>query len=225
MDLKEILSKLERSGVEKNRQGMARFGINIEKAFGVTIPLLRGLAKEAGKDRKLAHQLWDSGYHEARILASMIDEPDLVTEQQMEEWVVKFNSWDVCDQVILNLFEKTKYAYKKAAEWHKREEEYVKRAGYVLMARLAVSDKKADDEKFIKFFPLIRRGVTDERNFVKKAVNWAIRQIGKRNRALNKRAVAFCRELGEIDSRSAKWIVADALRELTDEKTVGRLKR
>jgi len=225
LDLNEVLARLEKSGSEKDRQGMARFGINAEKAFGVRIPVMRALAKEIGKDRALADRLWRSGYHEARILAGMVDDPKSVTERQMEEWVVEFNSWDLCDQVILNLFEKTPFAYKKAVEWHKRDEEFVKRAGYVLMARLAVCDKKADDAVFIRFFPFIKKGVTDERNFVKKAVNWAIRQIGKRNRALNKRTVAFCRELREIDSPSARWIVADAMRELTDEKTIGRLKK
>jgi 3-methyladenine DNA glycosylase AlkD len=155
----------------------------------------------------------------------MVDVPGEVTEEQMDEWVQEFNSWDLCDQVIMNLFEKTVYANKKAREWHNREEEFVRRAGYVMMARLAVSDKKAGDDFFIKYFPLIKKGATDNRNFVKKAVNWAIRQIGKRNLGLNKKAIALCREIEAVDAPSARWIAKDAIRELDSKEVKERLKR
>jgi 3-methyladenine DNA glycosylase AlkD len=220
-----VLKKLKTLGKKKNREGMARFGINTSKAFGVGVPDMRAIAKEVGRDRTIAHKLWDSGYHEARIVASMLDEPEKVTGEQMDEWALEFNSWDLCDQVIMNLFEKTRFANKKAREWHRREEEFVRRAGYVMMARLAVSDKNAGDDFFIKYFPLIKKGATDNRNFVKKAVNWAIRQIGKRNLGLNKKALALCREIEVIDSPSARWIAKDAIRELESKDVKERLKR
>jgi len=202
---------------------MARFGINPENTYGVSVPDLRKMAKEISTDHALAEQLWASGIHEARILASMIDEPEMVTEARMESWVKDFDSWDVCDQCCSNLFDKTKFAYRKAAEWSKREEEFVKRAGFTLMATLAVHDKKAADEEFLKFLPVIKRESTDNRNFVKKAVNWALRQIGKRNLNLNKVAIKAAEEIQQIDSKSARWIAADAIRELTGEAVQKKL--
>ncbi len=195
---------------------MARFGINPEKTLGVSIYILRPLAKEIGKDHTLALRLWNSGIHEARILASYIDESDKVTEKQMDEWVKDFNSWDVCDQVISSLFDKTPYAYKKAFEWSKRKPEFEKRAGFVMMAALSVHDKKASDTKFTEFFPVIKKESTDERNFVKKAVNWALRQIGKRNKELREKSIRTAKETIDLypNSRSAQWIAKDALREL-----------
>jgi len=196
---------------------MARFGIDTKDAFGVPIPKLRALAKTIGKDHALAQVLWDSRIHEARILAALIDVPVLVTEKQMGRWVKDFNSWDVCDQVCGNLFDRTTFAHGKALEWAERKEEFVKRAGYVLMAGIAVHDKKAKDGDFEKFFSAIIKGSTDERNFVRKAVNWALRQIGKRNLVLNKRAIAVAKKVKAIDAKSARWIAADTLRELTSE--------
>ncbi len=180
-NFEEILIKLKSLSNPEAVAGMARFGINTKKAYGVSIPDLRKMAKGIGKNHILAQKLWDSGIHEARILAGMIDLPERVTEKQMKHWVKDFNSWDVCDQVCSNLFDKTKFAYPKAIKWSKRNEEFVKRAGFVLMAALAVHDKEASDKEFLKFLPIIKREATDERNFVKKAVNWALRQIGKRN--------------------------------------------
>ncbi len=164
-------------------------------------------------------------YHEVRILASMIDDPKLVTDDQMENWIKDFDSWDVCDQVIMNLFEKHPDAYSKAIQWCKREAEYEKRAGFVMMARLAVSDKKAQDEKFISFFPHIIEGAVDNRNMIKKSVNWAIRQIGKRNVRLHTEAIKLSEFIWQMESKSAKWIATDALRELKNEKTIGRIKQ
>jgi 3-methyladenine DNA glycosylase AlkD len=213
----DILKKLKSLSNPKAVAAMARFGINPDNTYGVSIPNLRRMAKEIGKDHTLAQQLWSSGIHEAKILAGMIDVPEIVTEKQMEQWVKGFDSWDVCDQVCMNLFEDTPFASKKAVAWSKRKEEFIKRAGFVMMARLAVSDKKADDKQFEKFLPIIKRGADDSRNFVKKAVNWALRQIGKRNFRLNKKAIETAKEIQKIDSKPAKWIASDALRELTSK--------
>jgi len=223
--LNKILEKLKSLSNPIAIEGMAKFGITPKKTYGVSIPLLRKMAKGIGKDHKLALQLWDIDIRETRILASMIDEPDLVTEEQMEKWVRDFDCWEVCDQVCQNLFTYTKFAYKKVVEWSKRDEEFVKRAGFALMAWLAFKDKKADDVKFEKFFPIIKKESTDERNYVKKAVNWALRQIGKRNLNLNKKAIEIAKEIQKINSKTAKWIARDAIRELTSEKIQERLKK
>jgi 3-methyladenine DNA glycosylase AlkD len=217
MHCKEILKKLKIMSDYDAVAGMAKFGINPENTYGISIPDLRKMAKEIGKNHILAGELWMSGVHEARILAGMIDESGMVTEEQMERWVRDFDSWDVCDQVCMNLFEDTSFAYKKAVSWSKSKEEFIKRAGFVIMARLAVSDKKAGDRQFEKFLPIIKRESIDERNFVKKAVNWALRQIGKRNITLNKAAIETAEEIQKIDSKAARWIAADAIRELTGD--------
>jgi len=223
MQYKDILEKLKSLSDPKAVEGMARFGINTQNTYGVSIPNLRKIAKEAGRDHALAQQLWASGIHEARILAGMIDDPKAVTEEQIEAWVEYFDSWDVCDQCCMNLFQKTSFAYQKTAEWSFREEEFVKRAAFVLMACLAVGDKKAKDEQFEKFLPVIKREASDDRNFVRKAVNWALRQIGKRNLYLNEQAIKIAQEIQEMDSKSARWVASDALRELTSEAVKGRL--
>ena len=230
MDYKQIIAELKSLKNPGNVAGMARFGINPENTLGIPIPVLRKLAKKLGENHNLAQQLWDSGIHDAKVLASMIDDPKLVTEKQMDEWVVDFDSWDVCDQVCMNLFDKTPFAFQKAAEWAKREEpariaiqnvaggEFEKRAGFALIACLAWHDKQADDREFMQFFPLIKEEGIDERNFVKKAVNWALRQIGKRNENLRKLAIGCAQEIEKIDSKSARWIAKDVLRELTKRK-------
>lgn len=207
-----------------NVAGMARYGINPANTLGISIPALRSMAKEIGKDHVLAQELWASGIHEARILAAFIDDPRQVTEAQMEQWVEDFDSWDVCDQVCGNLFDRTPFAYQKALEWTGREEEYVKRAGFALMAWLAVHDKKAGDERFEIFFPAIILQSTDARNYVRKAVNWALRNIGKRNRSLNQRSIETAQEIDRIDSKTAHWIASDALKELTSLAVQSRLK-
>jgi len=203
--------------------GMARFGINTRNTYGVSIPDLRGMAKEIGNDHHLAQQLWSSGVHEVRILAGFIDDPEMVTEAQMESWVKDFDSWDICDQCCSNLFDRTQFAHRKAVEWSRREEEFMKRAGFVLMAALAVHDEKARDQDFMKFLPLIVSESVDERNFVKKAVNWALRQIGKRNRNLNRKAIKTAREIQKLKSKSAKWIASDTIRELVSDSVQRRL--
>jgi 3-methyladenine DNA glycosylase AlkD len=220
----EVLGRLRELGDPQAAAGMSHFGINPESALGIKIPVLRGMAKELGKDHELALALWASGVHEARILASMIDDPKLVTEEQLERWAADFNSWDLCDQCCGNLFDRTPFAYEKALEWSSREAEFVKRAGFALMAYLAVHDKKAPDEAFESFYPTIVGQARDERNFVKKAVNWALRQIGKRSRSLNESALAVVAEIEQLDSKAARWIAADARRELTGEKVQARLR-
>jgi len=225
MEYEEILKQLKSLSDPEAVAGMARFGINPKSTYGVSIPNLRRMVKQIGRDHLLALRLWNSGIHEARILASMIDLPEMVTQEQMDNWVKDFDSWGVCDQCCSNLFDKTKFAHKKAIEWSKRTEEFVKRAGFVLMAVLAVHDKEAKDREFLKFLPIIRREATDDRNFVKKAVNWALRQIGKRNLSLNKVAIKTAEEIQGIDSGAAKWIASDALRELTGGPVQKKLRR
>lgn len=224
MTYDEIIKKLKTLADPKAIEGMARYGITPQKTFGVSIPNMRKIAKEAGRNRDLAQKLWASDIRETRILAGMIDEPAGVTEDQMESWVKDFDYWEICDQCCMNLFEKTRFAYPKAVEWSLREKEFVKRAGFVLMARLAVSDKNAEDGQFEKFFPLIKQESTDQRNFVKKAVNWALRQIGKRNHLLNKRAIKVAEEIQQVDSKAAKWIASDAIRELRSKEVQERLR-
>lgn len=203
---------------------MARFGINAKNTLGVSIPVLRDTAKKTGRNHELALQLWKSGIHEARILASMVDEKEKVTEKQMDSWTEDFDSWDVCDQTCMNLFRETKFGHKKAVEWCKRKEEFVKRAAFALMAALAAGDKKTHDDDFEKFLPLIIKASTDERNFVKKAVNWALRQVGKRNGNLNKKAITTAKQIEKINNKAAKWIAKDAIRELESQTVQKRLK-
>jgi len=224
MTKREILRKLQKLANSKNVAGMARFGINPKKTLGVAIPILRQIAKQNGKSHKLAIQLWKSGIHEARILASMIDEIEKVTEKQMDSWVRDFDSWDVCDQVCLNLFCQTKFAFKKCIQWSKIQEEFVRRAGFALMACLAFKDKMTVDKEFIKFFPIIKKYATDERNYVRKAVNWALRQIGKRNIILNKEAIKVAKEIYKFNNKASRWIAADAIRELESKAVQHRLK-
>lgn len=223
MKLEQVLRELRSKANPRNVEGMARFGISSVNTLGISIYDLRPMAKRIGRDHGLAGKLWSTGIHEARLLAGFIDEPEKVTEKQMETWAVDFDSWDVVDQVCSNLFDQTEFAYAKAVEWSEREEEFVKRAGFVLMASLSVHDKSAPDSRFEEFFPIIKRESTDERNFVKKAVNWALRQIGKRSLALNGKAIKAAEEISRNDSRSARWIAADALRELKSDKVRRRL--
>ena len=220
----KILKELRTHRNEKNLAGMARFGIATDKAFGIKHPILKDIAKQYRKDHALALELWESGYHEARLLATIIDDPKQVTKKQAEAWVKQINSWDICDGLTGGLIDKTPFAYEKALEWSKREPEFERRAGFALMAWLPVHDKKAADSKFNNFFPLIIQYSTDERNFVKKAVIWALRQLGKRNAALNRKAIAAARQIAKIDSKSARWIAKDALKELEGKQVQARLR-
>jgi len=225
MKYEEIIEKLHSMSNPKNVEGMARYGINPHNNLGISIYQLRPIAIENGKDHNLALQLWDSGIHDARLLACFIDNPVEVTREQMNKWAEDFDSWDICDQACTSLFDQTPYAWEKVSEWAKRKEEFVKRGAFSLIAGLAVHDKKADDKKFEKLFEIIIRESTDDRNYVRKAVNWALRNIGKRNLVLNKKAIQTAREIKKIDDKTARWIANDAIRELTSEKIQQKLRK
>ena len=218
MDVRAVIRRFEELADPKNIEGMARFGIKPKACYGVVVPELRALAKRIGKDHELALKLWAIDTRETRILASMIDDAAQVTEEQMEAWIKDFDYWEIVDQVVMNVFGWTPFAYKKAIEWCDREPEFERRTAFVLMARLALQEKKAEDLYFEPFFPLIVKASSDDRAGVKKAVNWALRQIGKRNLSLNRKALEIARKIRKMDSPSAKWIAADAIRELEDPK-------
>lgn len=204
--------------------GMARFGMNVaQPRLGVSVPTLRRLGKQLGHNHALALALWDSGIADAQILASLVAEPARFTAREMDHWAQTMQSWDTCDQACSNAFAASPLAWRKVAVWAARREEFVRRAAFALLAALVVHDKAADDAAFIATLPLIEDAATDERNFVKKAVNWALRCIGKRNLALNAEAVACAQRLQTLDSRSARWVAADALRELQSEAVQTRL--
>jgi len=214
MTCDRIIDWLRAHGSERNRAGMARYGICVDQAPGVPMPALRALGRALGRDHALALDLWATGVHEARVLASLVDEPDRVTPAQMDAWARDLDSWDVCDQCCLNLFRRTPHAWARAHAWSRRRAEFVKRAGFSLFAVLAVHDKTAPDDRFHEVFAAVEREAGDDRNFVRKSVNWALRQAGKRNPALRRAAIACAKRLRALDARSARWIAADALREL-----------
>jgi 3-methyladenine DNA glycosylase AlkD len=223
--VKNVLDELGSKAKPDQLAGMAKYGMTVERRLGVSVPDMRRLAKELGRDHRLALDLWRSGIAEARIVAGMVADPAKLTEGQMEEWVKDIDSWDVCDQVCMNLFEKSQLAWKKIIDWSEREEEFVKRTAFSLIACLAWHDKKASDEKFVELLPVIMREAADERNFVKKAVNWALRNIGKRNVHLNEAAISTAKEIQRLDSKAARWIAADAIRELESDAVQSRLRK
>lgn len=228
MTYEEVIKELERLATHnpKDLEGMARFGINTENAWCISVPNIRKLGKKIGHNHGLAQKLWNSKIHEARWLVALVDEPEKLTEKDMENYVKDIDSWDICDSMCSNLFDKTKFAYQKAEEWSGRSEEFVKRAGFVIMAALSVHDKKANDEPFENFLEIVKREATDERNFVRKAVNWALRQISKsRNINLYKKGLETAYEIREINNKTARWIAGDAIRELESENIKKRLER
>ena len=218
MTAPEILAALRAQANPKNVAGMARYGISTTGTLGVPVVEIRRLAREAGRSHSLAEELWASGVHEARILATIVDEPARVTRRQMDRWARDFDSWDVCDQACQNVFRYTPFAWTAARDWAGARREFVRRAGFSLMAGLAVKDKVAPDEDFEALLPLIAGAATDQRNLVKKAVNWALRAIGKRNLHLRHAAIAAAEDIRTIDSPAARWIAGDALRELRARK-------
>ena len=232
--LTAVMAEIRAKGSAENREGMSRYGINTADAWGVSVYELRRMAKPLGVDHELALALWDTGNHEARLLAGMVDDPDRVTPRQMDAWAAAFDSWDVCDQVTSNLFDKTPWAYDKVGEWSSAEDEWVKRAAFATAAALAVQDKAAPDERFLEILEIVRREAGDGRNFVKKAVNWALRNIGKRNLVRHAAAIdtaesllAAAEALAAADrrdpaARSARWVARDALRELRSDKVLRR---
>ena len=222
-DLESVLKRLKSKARPDQLKGMARFGMTVDKRLGISMPDLRAMGKEIGKDHELALELWKTGIAEARMVAALIDDPKKLTEAQMEDWVKDFDSWDVCDQVCMNLFEKVPLAWQKIIDWSERDEEFVKRTAFSLMACLAWHDKKAKDERFIELLPVIIKNADDDRNFVRKAVNWSLRNIGKRNLELNKAAIDSAKEIQRIDTKTARWIAADAIRELESAAVQRRL--
>jgi len=223
MDAQEVVSELRRLARPCDIEELARYGIRGKEILGVRTPDLMSLAKRLGKDHSLALALWRTGVYEARHLAILVDDPDKVTEAQMERWAKNFDSWAVCDGACLHLFDRTRFAYSKAVEWSSRDEEFVKRASFALMAVLAVHDKGAPDSVFLGWLPMVLRESADDRTYVKKAVNWALRQIGKRNQRLNEAAIATAVKISRLDSRAARWIASDALRELRSDAVRRRL--
>ena len=223
--IERLLAELRAQGNPANVAGMARYGISTEGTLGVPVTVLRRMAKEVGRDHALAEELWRSGIHEARILATIVDDAALVTSRQMDRWVLDFDSWDVCDHACHNLFRYSTLAVTKAEKWAVDRREFVKRAGFSLMAGLAVKARDAADETFEKFLAMIADGAGDDRNMVKKSVNWALRQIGKRNLRLHGLAIAAAEEIRQQDSRSTRWIAADALRELRNPATIARIRK
>lgn len=223
MTAAEVLSRLQALADPSRLAGMARYGIATEHAYGVTLPELRTLARELGRDHELAAALWATGVHEARILAGLVDDPALVDEAQFERWARDFDSWDLCDQVCANLFRRTPHAYAKAVEWTGREELFVKRAGFALMAGLVVADKRADDARFAALLEPLAAGADDDRDLVRKGASWALRSIGKRSAALNELAIATALDLSGRTGRDARWVGTDALRELRSAPVQARL--
>ena len=225
MQYEKLLKKLKSMEKPENVEGMARYGINPKNNLGISIYKLRPIAKEIGKNHDLALKLWNSGIHDARLLACFIDDPKKVTSKQMDLWAYNFDSWDICDQACTSLFDLTPLAWEKIIQWSKHEKEFVKRGAFSLIAGLAVHDKNANDKMFEKLFPIIIRESNDDRNYVKKAVNWALRNIGKRNKILNKKAIETAKNILKIDSKTARWIANDAIRELTSEKVLKRFEK
>jgi len=223
VELQEIVDRLKSLSSPENIEGMARFGITPAKTYAVKIPELRKIAKEAGKNHSLALKLWKLDFRETRILACMIDDPEMVSSKQMNEWVLEFDYWEICDQCCMNLFRRTAFAYDKIFEWGDHEDEFVKRAAFSLLAVLAVHDKTQPDETFEGYFPLIISASIDNRNFVKKAVNWALRSIGKKNSELNRRSIELAEELLALDTKSSKWIANNAIKELKSENVRKKL--
>ena len=215
-DVNEALAWLKEHSSKKIREEMLpRYGIDAPKAFGVSVANLHKLAKITGRNHEFALALWETGWYEARMLASLVDEPERVTPAQMDQWCRDFDNWGICDTVCFKLFDRSPHAYKKVEQWAKRRDEFVRRGAFALMASLALHDKEANDDRFTNWFPLIEQGANDDRNFVKKGVSWALRAVGKRNAKLKSAAVKLAQRLATSDQSSARWVGKDALRDLT----------
>jgi 3-methyladenine DNA glycosylase AlkD len=225
IDKDEVLKWLEKRRTQRTIEGMARYGIRADHAFGVPMGTLLTLAKRLGKDHDLATALWESGWYEARLLATLVGNPQRVTRRQMNAWAAGFENWADCDTVCFKLWDRTPFAWEKARQWAGSPREFVKRAAFALMACLALHDKAAPDKNFLALLPLIEKGANDERNFVKKGVNWALRSIGRRNLALNAAAVALAKRLASSEEAAPRWVGKDALRELASPKVRSRLTR
>jgi 3-methyladenine DNA glycosylase AlkD len=225
VDKNEVMQWLERQGTRRNVEGMARYGIEAERAFGVSMGTLLKLSKRLGKDHALSLALWESGWYEARLLAALVGDPERVTRRQMNAWAAGFENWADCDTVCFKLFDRTPFAWEKARQWSGSPRELVKRGGFVLMACLALHDKTAPDKTFLAWLPIIEKGAHDERNFVKKGVSWALRSVGRRNPALNAAALKTAKRLAASEEPSCRWVGKDALRELASPKVRAQLAR
>jgi 3-methyladenine DNA glycosylase AlkD len=223
--VKDVIAWLKRTGTKHTLDGMARYGLPSDRAFGVAVGAMRAEAKRVGTDHALAAALWDSGWYEARMMAAFVDDPSLVTRRQMNAWAADFDNWGVCDTACFHLFSRTPYAWDSARRWAKSPREYVKRGAFAMMASLVLRDKNAPDDEFLALLPLIEKGAEDDRNFVKKAVNWALRTIGKKNAAANRAAIASAKRLAASDDAAPRWVGKDALRELAGPAVQGRLAR
>jgi 3-methyladenine DNA glycosylase AlkD len=209
------LAWLEKKSTRRDRENLARFGINAQKAYGVSMANVQALAKQLGRSHELAAALWETGWYEARLLTSFVDEPARVTPAQMERWCRDFDNWGICDTICFHLFDRTPHAWAKVARWHNRREEFVKRAAFALLASLALHDKQSGDAPFLEGLAFVERAAADERNFAKKGVSWALRVVGRRNCALNAAAVDVARRLSASESAAARWVGNGAVRELT----------
>lgn len=221
----ETLRWLEKKGTKANRDGMARYGIVAKKVFGVSMGTMKTLAKKLGRDHDLALALWETGWYEARILTSFVDEPKRVTASQMDRWARDFDNWAICDSLCFHLFDKTPHAWSRIEQWSTRKDEFVKRASFALLAAVALHDKKAPDQPFIESLELIRKAASDERNFVKKGVSWALRSVGHRSPATHAAAIETGQRLAASANPTERWIGKDALRDLTRPLVVNRIKR
>ncbi|HKI03455.1 MAG TPA: DNA alkylation repair protein [Thermoanaerobaculia bacterium] len=222
-EVQAALSWLEQNSTLQDRENLARFGITANKAFGVSVANIQVLGKLLGRSHELAAALWDTGWYEARMLTSFVDEPARVTPEQMDRWCRDFDNWGICDTLCFHLFDRTPHAWAKVAQWSGESDEFVKRAAFALLASLAGHDKRATDEPFLESLPLIERAATDERNFVKKGVSWALRRVGRRNAALNAAAVTVARRLADSPQAAARWVGKDAFKELTSPAVLQRL--
>jgi 3-methyladenine DNA glycosylase AlkD len=222
-DVRAVLSWLEEKSTARDQANLARFGITAKKAFGVSMANIQVLAKETGRSHELAAALWETGWYEARMLTSFVDEPARVTSAQMDRWCRDFDNWGICDTVCFHLFDRTPHAWAKVAKWGGSREEFVKRASFALLASLALHDKSAPDEPFRESLPVIERAAEDERNFVKKGVSWALRSVGRRNQALHTEALALARRLAESALTAARWVGKDAIRDLAKPAVIRRL--
>jgi 3-methyladenine DNA glycosylase AlkD len=222
-DVDAVVASLKRLGTKATRDGMARFAIPSDNAFGVSVGDIRKVAKQFGRDHELALELWETGLYEPRMLACFVDDPKQVTPTQMDRWCREFDSWAICDTACFHLFDRTPHAWRKVDQWAGRRDEFVKRAAFALLASLALHDKKTGDQPFLERLPLIEREANDNRNFVKKAVNWALRAIGKRNRTLHAPALAMAERLSKSDDAAARWVGKDAVRELSGPGVIRRL--
>ena len=223
-DVESLLAELERLGSKHRREEMApRYGIHTNRAWGVAMADILKIARRIGHDHALAAALWDTGWYEARTLAALIDAPDEVTPAQMDRWCRDFDNWAICDTACMHLFDRTPHAFVKVAQWARSREEFIRRATFALLASLALHDKRADDNSIADCLPLIEQVATDERNFVKKSVNWALRAIGERNATLNAASVALAQRLATSADPSARWVGRDALKQLNQPAVLRRL--